>query len=429
MNRSILTAAAVVVLGSGFARPSPAQDARAPTPRPILITVDDLPVAGGHADPEERRRITSDLLAALKKHRVPALAFVIASHVKTKADEALLEDWLANGHELGSHSWGHLNYTRQESSAYVEDLERARVHLSGFLSSRGRTLRFFRFPYLREGDTLPKLEAVRAYLARSGQRNVPVTIDNQDWSFEKPWMEARVAKDERAMAGVGEDYLASLRLAVRHHEARGDALFKRPVPQVLLLHANEVGSALWDRLFTWLEQTGHRFASADEVLGDPALREDHRFVGPFGFSHWDRIGQERAAEQARTAVTELLAQQAAAWTRGDLDAFVSVYADDALFVSDTGLTRGRAAVLERYRKRYPDRAAMGALTLEVLDLQGSNGIAVAPAGDALPAAAQTVTVVARWTLKRAEQKDATGFTMLVLEPQRGGWRIVRDSSF
>jgi uncharacterized protein (TIGR02246 family) len=421
---SVRTAAAVAALLALGGAPL-----LVPSTRPILITVDDLPVAGGPDDPEERRQITQGLLQALGKHRVPALAFVIGSQVRTKADEAILDEWLAAGHELGSHSWGHLDYTRQESPAYIEDVERARVFLSGFLAPRGRSLRFFRFPYLREGDTLPKLDAMRAYLAKSGQRNVPVTIDNSDWSFERPWKAARRAGDAKAMAGVAEDYLASLRLAVRHHEARGDALFKRPVPQVLLLHANEVGAAHWDRLFTWLEETGHRFASADEVLSDPALHEEHRFVGAYGASHWDRIGQERAAEQARTAVTDLLTTQAAAWTRGDLAGFVSVYGDDAVFVSDQGLTRGRAALLERYRKRYPDRAAMGALTLEVLDLHPSSGMAFSPGGEALPAAQQAVTVIARWTLKREGQPEATGFTMLVLEPQRGSWRIVRDSSF
>jgi peptidoglycan/xylan/chitin deacetylase (PgdA/CDA1 family)/ketosteroid isomerase-like protein len=428
MSRSCIRAIAILVVFLGGAAP-PALPADAAAPRSILVTVDDLPVAGGHRDPEERRRITAALLAALQKHRVPAVAFVIASQVETPADEAILEAWLSAGHELGSHSWSHPNYTRLDTPAYLEDLERARVRLSAFLSPRGRTLRFFRFPYLREGDTLEKLEAVRTSLAKSGQRNVPVTIDNQDWSFEKRWVEARRAGDAAALTRVGEDYQAALRLAVRYHEERGDALFGRPVPQVLLLHANEVGSAQWDPLFTWLEGTGHRFATADEVLADPALHEEHRFVGPFGFSLWDRIGHERAAAEARAAITELLLQQAAAWTRGDLDAFVAVYADDAVFVSDTGLTHGRAAVLSRYKKKYPDRAAMGALTLEVLDLQTSSGIAVSPGGDALPAATQSASVVARWTLKRAGRADATGFTMLVLEPQPGGWRIVRDASF
>ena len=34
---------------------------------------------------------------------------------------------------------------------------------------------------------------MRAYLAASGQRNAHVTIDDQDWSFEEPWVAARRA--------------------------------------------------------------------------------------------------------------------------------------------------------------------------------------------------------------------------------------------
>lgn len=434
MKIRLLRIAAVLVVLTGGSRTAFAQaptlaPPAAPPQRPLLITVDDLPVAGPHRDPEERRQITAGLLAVLQKHHVPAVAFVIASNVETKDDEAILEAWLQAGHELGSHSWSHPSYSALETFAYIADVERARVRLTELLAPRGRTLRFFRFPYLREGDTEDKLDAMRAYLAKSGQRNVPVTIDDQDWSFEAPWGAARRAGDPAVLALVGEDYQASLRLAVRHNEENSDELFGRPVPQVLLLHANEVGAAQWDRLFTWLESTGHRFAEADEVLADPALREEHRFAGAYGFSLWDRIRDGRRQAQARAAVTELLAQQAAAWTHGDLDAFVSVYADDAVFVSDRGLTHGRADVLARYRKRYPDRAAMGALTLDVLDVRGSSGIAVSAVGDALPAAIQSVSVVARWTLKGDGRKDATGFTMLVLAPQPAGWRIVRDASF
>ena len=62
-----------------------------------------------------------------------------------------------------------------------------------------------------------------------------------------------------------------------------------------------------------------------------------------------------------TEVLSLIQAQAAAWNRGDLEAFCGVYADDAVFVSPTGVTKGRAEVLARYRKRYPDQKAMGQL--------------------------------------------------------------------
>ena len=61
------------------------------------------------------------------------------------------------------------------------------------------------------------------------------------------------------------------------------------------------------------------------------------------------------AGEART----LLETQAAAWNRGDLDAFCGLYAEDALFATAFGLTKGRAEVLARYKARYPDAAARG----------------------------------------------------------------------
>ena len=46
--------------------------------RPILITVDDLPIASGsfHPDPEERKAHTRDLLDVLARHEIRAVGFV-----------------------------------------------------------------------------------------------------------------------------------------------------------------------------------------------------------------------------------------------------------------------------------------------------------------------------------------------------------------
>src|SRR5262249_23347692 len=160
----------------------------------------------------------------------------------------------------------------------------------------------------------------RRALKESGQRVVPVTIDTQDWSFEEPLLEARKGGDKQQAADVLSAYEAMLRADVVHHEGRGDELFSRTTPQIILLHANAVGAAAWDDFFTWLERPGHRFASVDEVLKDPAVAEEPRFIGRHGCSQWDRIASLREADAARAAITKVIADQVEAWNRGDLPA-------------------------------------------------------------------------------------------------------------
>jgi uncharacterized protein (TIGR02246 family) len=128
----------------------------------------------------------------------------------------------------------------------------------------------------------------------------------------------------------------------------------------------------------------------------------------------DPAADARRQVEIRKAVKAVLDRQVQAWNRGDLEGFVSVYAEDAAFVSPTGLTRGRQAVLERYRKRYPDKVAMGTLSLEVVetrlaDLHGAS-------------------VVARWTLAYPDKPAASGLTLLVLHPRGDNWMIVQDAS-
>lgn len=398
--------------------------------RPVVITVDDLPISSArlHPDPEERERITRGLLGALRRHGIRAVGLVTWRNVRDDADRRLLELWLAEGHELGNHTFGHPDLTREETEAWIADAERGREKLAAFLGSRGRALRYFRFPFLREGDTEAKLDAARAWLKRTGQRSLPVTIDNQDWDFEAPWVEARRARDRRAMERLSEGFEASLRIALERQEKAGDELLSRTTPQILLLHATEVGAEQWDRLFTRLEETGHRFAGADEVLADPAFSDPPRFLAAFGCGLWDRIAHVREVESARRDVEALLREQAAAWSRGDIDAFASAYDDDVMFVSPSGLTRGRREVIERYRRRYPDAAAMGSLALDVLDVRPTWGREVSPLGDALPGRIHGVVVVARWTLSYPDKAAATGLTLLAIDRRQEGYRIVRDAS-
>ena len=50
---------------------------------------------------------------------------------------------------------------------------------------------------------------------------------------------------------------------------------------------------------------------------------------------------------AKQAVMAAMTDSAAGWNAGNLDRFMAVYADDAVYVTPKGLVRGKAAIADR----------------------------------------------------------------------------------
>jgi len=127
-------------------------------------------------------------------------------------------------------------------------------------------------------------------------------------------------------------------------------------------------------------------------------------------------------DDSREAI-QAIGRQVEAWNRGDLEGFTAMYDEDCVFVTPDGVTRGRDAVLDRYRRRYPDRAAMGSLAIEI-----ERATSVRGTGDAVVA----VAIAGRWSLHYPDdgaRDTAEGWTAIVLERgEDGGWKIIQDAS-
>jgi len=120
---------------------------------------------------------------------------------------------------------------------------------------------------------------------------------------------------------------------------------------------------------------------------------------------------ERAGD--REAITAVLSAQQAAWNRGDVDAFLVGYwqSPELTFSGATGISRGWDGVLARYKKSYPDRAAMGQLDFSDLEFRFLG-----------PDAA---LVLGKWHLKR-ETDEPGGVFSLVWMRFPDGWKIIHD---
>src|ERR1700746_2689953 len=65
-------------------------------------------------------------------------------------------------------------------------------------------------------------------------------------------------------------------------------LFGREIPQVFLMHDNEINTETLDELLGLLEKRGYQFVSLDEALADSAYATPDRFVGTAGISWIER---------------------------------------------------------------------------------------------------------------------------------------------
>src|SRR5690242_20821009 len=116
----------------------------------------------------------------------------------------------------------------------------------------------------------------------------------------------------------------------------------------------------------------------------------------------------------RAAIEAVLNAQQSAWNRGDVNAFLEGYwhSPELTFSGSSGVARGWDGVVARYKKNYPDRAAMGHLDFSELEFRflGTDG----------------ALVLGRWHLAREKNGDIGGVFSLVWQRFPEGWRIIHD---
>jgi len=127
------------------------------------------------------------------------------------------------------------------------------------------------------------------------------------------------------------------------------------------------------------------------------------------------LGSAAQAEtgSAQAEIRGLLDAQVAAWNRGDLQAFMESYwkSPQTAYVGSSGVMRGWEVVLERYRRVYPDRRAMGTVKFSDVEIT-----LLSP---------DSAFVLGRWQLEREQDRPGGVFTLIVRKfPE--GWRIVLD---
>ena len=138
------------------------------------------------------------------------------------------------------------------------------------------------------------------------------------------------------------------------------------------------------------------------------------FLGLFLSSEARSTDQTSASpEHDRAAIMKILDEQQSTWNSGDVISFMKGYwnSPEVTFAGSAGIARGWESVLARYKREYPDQAAMGQVNFSNVEVRFLG-----------PDAA---LVLGQWHLRRSSG-DIGGVFSLVFQQLPEGWRIVHD---
>ncbi len=254
----------------------------------IAITLDDLPFgySGGFTD-EQKIEAFDKMLHTLKKHKVKATLFVTTGNLN-EATKAILDKAVAAGHQLGNHTNNHYDLNKVSAEKYIADIDSCRQLAGDWINSN-----YFRYAMLHRGNTRAKRDSVYAYLKEKGLLIAPVTIDNNEWVYNRGYSLAMKIGDHKNMDQIAKEYLYHMKEVTARYQKLSLQLTSREIPQILLLHSNPINADYLGKLLDWYKKEGWEFVTLDEVLEDEFYSIEEDYVGPYGFSQLDRIKRSR----------------------------------------------------------------------------------------------------------------------------------------
>ncbi|MCP9754097.1 nuclear transport factor 2 family protein [Lacihabitans sp. CCS-44] len=118
--------------------------------------------------------------------------------------------------------------------------------------------------------------------------------------------------------------------------------------------------------------------------------------------------------QKKEDILAVMARQQNNWNAGDIEKFMEDYlkSDELQFIGSKGVVKGWQATKDRYLKSYPDRATMGQLKFDILEVDYHSK--------------KSAWVLGKWYLTRPEKGDVGGYFTLIFKKVKGKWLIVSD---
>ncbi len=209
------------------------------------------------------------ILDTLNKNHLQAVLFAQGSQVDSKLGQELLKRWNQAGHILGNHTYSHWNISQVSEPEYEGDTLRNEKLLQSYSQFR----KIFRFPFLKEGESLEKRDNFRKFLHDNNYLIGSVTIDASDW-YISDRLEKRLADNPSAdINPYKRYYLEHMWNRAQYYDKLAREVLGRSPKHTLLVHHNLLNALFLDDLIQLFKQKGWKVINANDAFNDPVFKK------------------------------------------------------------------------------------------------------------------------------------------------------------
>jgi peptidoglycan-N-acetylglucosamine deacetylase len=244
----------------------------------VALTFDDLPVNGELPPGIDEAGIVAQVLPIFAEHNAPPIyGFINAKKLEGNPKGAqALQMWVGAGHRVGNHTYSHMDLSTNPADAFTRDIVQNEPAL--VLLSPREEWRWLRYPYLHEGETLEKRNAVRTFLSGRQYRIAQTTLDYEDYLWNTAYARCVAKRDEKAIEWLRKSYLDVASGFLDGQREMAKMVFGREIDHVLLLHLGAFSPEILPSLFELLKKKGFKLTTLENAQNDAAYASNPEFL-------------------------------------------------------------------------------------------------------------------------------------------------------
>jgi hypothetical protein len=171
---------------------------------------------------------------------------------------------------------------------------------------------WFRYPFLREGDTADKHRAILAFLKERGYKVAQVTLSFDDYAYNEPYARCLAKNDTQGIDWLKQSFLSRAADSLTRGQEAARQLFGRDIKHVMLLHIGSFETVMLSPLLDLLADRGFSLTTLQDAQADEAYA-----VAPDLTANWNGtlLDQLMTARQLRLAPRENVFEKLSALCR------------------------------------------------------------------------------------------------------------------